>query len=163
AAAGARWAGFTFVPLRGPVQAAFVAPLRDALPRRAAHVLARTRDARAGALGEARFGHRMRGEGPYAEAARALVGAAARTAGRARARAQPRGASGCRRRGAVRPSRARRGALRGGASGAARRRRRQGRPRRHVGRSADRDDLPTACARPQATLFAVIAVSRTTP
>lgn len=89
AAAGARWAGFTFVRLRGPMQAVFVERLREALPLRAEHVLARIRDARAGALDDARFGHRMRGEGPYAEAARALFDAAARKAGLATTWADP--------------------------------------------------------------------------
>ncbi len=46
--------------------------LREALPLRADRVLNRVREARGGKLYDPRFGMRGRGEGNYAEAARAL-------------------------------------------------------------------------------------------
>lgn len=81
AEAGAQWVGFTFLRLRGSVADVFVERLREQLPSHAEHVLSRIRDARGGALDDPRFGHRMQGDGPYAEASRALVEVAARRAG----------------------------------------------------------------------------------
>ena len=46
--------------------------LRAALPLRAERILSRVREARGGKLYDPRWGKRMEGEGPYAEAAYAL-------------------------------------------------------------------------------------------
>jgi DNA repair photolyase len=86
AEAGARWAAY--VPLRLPLA---VAPLfEDWLvrhyPERKAKVLGRLREMRGGKLNDARFGHRMRGHGPYAEQIRALFHAVCRRAGLSHAR-----------------------------------------------------------------------------
>jgi DNA repair photolyase len=64
--AGARHAGYVLLRLPGSVKGVFEARLRDALPLRAERVLARIREIRGGALYDARFGHRQRGEGTYA-------------------------------------------------------------------------------------------------
>jgi DNA repair photolyase len=81
AAAGARSAGFVLLRLPGSVKAVFEERLREALPDRADRVLHRIRETRGGALYDARFGWRQRGEGPYAQAVAALFAAAARRAG----------------------------------------------------------------------------------
>ncbi len=72
AAAGATHAGFVFLRLPGSVATVFEARVREALPLRAERILARVRDARGGKLYDPRFGKRQRGEGPHAEAARAI-------------------------------------------------------------------------------------------
>ena len=74
-AAGARRAGFVFLRLPGSVKQVFEQRLRESLPLRADRVLNRVRDARGGKLYDARWGVRGRGEGTYAEAARALFDA----------------------------------------------------------------------------------------
>lgn len=71
-AAGARFAASTMLRLPGPVAEVFAERLRSALPLRADRVLSRLADVRGGALNDARFGRRMRGDGPYAEAVRVL-------------------------------------------------------------------------------------------
>jgi DNA repair photolyase len=71
-AAGARRAGFVFLRLPGSVKQVFEQRLRETLPLRADRVLNRVREARGGKLYDSRFGVRGRGEGNYAEAARAL-------------------------------------------------------------------------------------------
>lgn len=71
-AAGARRAGFVFLRLPGSVKQVFEQRLREELPLRADRVLNRVREARGGKLYDPRFGIRGRGEGNYAEAARAL-------------------------------------------------------------------------------------------
>jgi len=81
AAAGARRAGFVFLRLPGSVATVFEQRLREALPLRAEHVLARVREARGGKLYDSRWGVRGRGEGRYAEAARALFESTARRVG----------------------------------------------------------------------------------
>jgi DNA repair photolyase len=81
AGAGATRAGFIFLRLPGPVADVFTRRLREALPLRADKVIARVREARGGKLYDARFGARQRGEGRYAEAARALFEATARRLG----------------------------------------------------------------------------------
>jgi DNA repair photolyase len=81
AAAGARSAGFVLLRLPGSVKAVFEERLRAALPDRADRVLHRVRETRGGALYDARFGWRQRGDGAYAEAISALFAAAARRAG----------------------------------------------------------------------------------
>ncbi len=81
AAAGARRAGFVFLRLPGSVAPVFEGRLRQALPLRAERVLARVREARGGKLYDSRWGVRGRGEGRYAEAARALFESTARRVG----------------------------------------------------------------------------------
>ncbi|MFO0678533.1 MAG: PA0069 family radical SAM protein [Polyangiaceae bacterium] len=66
--AGASGAGTILLRLPGPVKAIFEARVTEAFPDRAERILNRVRDSRGGALNDPRFGHRMRGEGPYAEA-----------------------------------------------------------------------------------------------
>jgi len=79
--AGARHAGFVFLRLPGPVAGIFEERLTSALPLRANKVLARLREARGGKLYDSRWGVRQRGEGPYADAARALFEAESRKLG----------------------------------------------------------------------------------
>jgi DNA repair photolyase len=81
AAAGARRAGFVFLRLPGSVAAVFEQRLRESLPLRAERVMARIREARGGKLYDSRWGVRGRGEGRYAEAARALFESTARRVG----------------------------------------------------------------------------------
>jgi DNA repair photolyase len=80
-AAGARRAGFVFLRLPGSVKQVFEQGLRETLPLRAGRVLNRVREARGGKLYDSRFGVRGRGEGPYAEAARALFDATVKRLG----------------------------------------------------------------------------------
>ena len=80
-AAGARRAGFVFLRLPGSVKQVFEQRLRQALPLRADRVLNRVREARGGKLYDPRFGVRGRGEGTYAEAARALFEATVKRLG----------------------------------------------------------------------------------
>jgi len=70
--AGAQAAAWTLLRLPGAVEGVFVAWLREQVPLRAERVLARLREARGGALSDTRFGHRMRGEGVYAQQLTAL-------------------------------------------------------------------------------------------
>jgi DNA repair photolyase len=63
--AGAVRAAYIFLRLPGAVRTVFEERLRERLPDRADKVLARIRDARGGQLSEPRFGHRMKGSGPY--------------------------------------------------------------------------------------------------
>lgn len=79
--AGATRAGFTFLRLPGAVAGVFEDRLRQSLPLRTDRVLSRVRAARGGKLYDPRFGARMRGQGPYAEAAVALFEATARRLG----------------------------------------------------------------------------------
>ncbi len=80
-AAGARRAGFVFLRLPGSVAKVFEERLRRDLPLRAERVLNRVREARGGKLYDSRWGVRGRGEGTYAEAARALFESTARRLG----------------------------------------------------------------------------------
>ena len=80
-AAGARRAGFVFLRLPGSVKQVFERRLRESLPLRADRVLNRVRDARGGKLYDSRWGVRGRGEGTYAEAARALFDATVKRLG----------------------------------------------------------------------------------
>lgn len=64
--AGAQGVAWTLLRLPHAVEELFVAWLREQAPLRAERVLTRLREARGGALSDARFGHRMRGEGVYA-------------------------------------------------------------------------------------------------
>ena len=63
---GAQGAAWTLLRLPGAVEPIFVDWLRAHAPLRADRVLARVRETRGGALSDARFGHRHRGEGTYA-------------------------------------------------------------------------------------------------
>ena len=66
--AGAGWAAWVLLRLPGHVKEVFEERLRAALPLRAEKVLARIRETHGGQLYDARFGARMRGAGPYADA-----------------------------------------------------------------------------------------------
>src|SRR5205814_3008649 len=77
----ARRAGFVSLRLPGNVATVFEQRLRERLPLRAERVLARVREARGGKLYDSRWGVRGRGEGRYAEAARALFDSTARRLG----------------------------------------------------------------------------------
>jgi DNA repair photolyase len=63
---GAQGAGWTLLRLPGSVEPVFLDWLQTQAPLRAERVLARVRETRGGRLSDARFGHRMRGQGPYA-------------------------------------------------------------------------------------------------
>ncbi len=78
---GARWAGFTILRLPGPVAGIFEARLRETLPNRADRVLNRLAEIRGGRRDDRRFGTRMRGEGPYAEAIATLFRSTCRRLG----------------------------------------------------------------------------------
>jgi DNA repair photolyase len=79
--AGARAANYQLVRLPGAVQELFRAWLYRTFPDRADAVWHRIEDIRAGNPGEARFGHRMRGQGPWADVLDALFNAARRRHG----------------------------------------------------------------------------------
>lgn len=65
--AGATSAGYVLLRLPGAVKTVFETRLRAALPLRADKLLHRVRETRGGALYDARYGVRGRGEGPYAQ------------------------------------------------------------------------------------------------
>jgi DNA repair photolyase len=79
--AGASSAFYTLLRLPGPVKDVFEERLRAKLPLRAERVLHRIRETRGGELSDARFQHRMRGEGLYAQTLKQLFKTAARKAG----------------------------------------------------------------------------------
>ena len=81
ALSGARHAGTVFLRLPGSVKQVFEERIRAALPLRAERILSRIREARGGKLYDPTFGKRGRGEGPYADAARALFDATCRRLG----------------------------------------------------------------------------------
>jgi DNA repair photolyase len=81
ATAGAQTAGWTLLRLPKPVDELFVDWLERHFPDRRERILGRVRQCRTGSLSDARFGHRMRGQGVYAEQIRALFRVAARRAG----------------------------------------------------------------------------------
>lgn len=81
AEAGARRAGLIFLRLPESVASVFEERVREAFPDRADKILNRIRDARGGKLNDARFGHRMRGEGHHARSVDALFQATARRLG----------------------------------------------------------------------------------
>jgi DNA repair photolyase len=66
AAAGARRAAFLMLRLPHEVAPLFEGWLREHFPDRADRVLNHVREMRGGRLNDPRFGHRMRGQGPYA-------------------------------------------------------------------------------------------------
>lgn len=74
-------AAWLLLKLPGSTRAVFEERLREALPERAERVLHRVRETRGGALDDRRFGVRMRGTGPYAQAIDDLFAAAARRLG----------------------------------------------------------------------------------
>ncbi|MFQ5667035.1 MAG: PA0069 family radical SAM protein [Candidatus Binatia bacterium] len=78
AAAGACSASWTLLRLPRPVDELFSHWLAEQFPARRQRVLGRIRQCRGGQLSDARFGRRMRGEGPYAEHIEALFRTAAR-------------------------------------------------------------------------------------
>ena len=88
AAAGAVGAGCLPVRLPGAVAPLFEAWLEEHYPERKEKVLNRIRSLRGGKLNDPRFGHRMRGEGVYAEQIRALFETARRRAGLERRRVE---------------------------------------------------------------------------
>jgi DNA repair photolyase len=81
AAAGARSAGTVFLRLPGSVKQVFEERVRQALPLRADKILHKVREARGGKLYDSRSFIRQKGEGPYAESARALFDATCRRLG----------------------------------------------------------------------------------
>jgi DNA repair photolyase len=81
AAAGATSAGYVVLRLPGAVEGLMNDWLEHHFPERREKVLGRLRDLRGGRLQEGRFGHRMRGSGPYAEQIRGLYRLACQRAG----------------------------------------------------------------------------------
>jgi DNA repair photolyase len=81
AAAGARYAGYVLLRLPHGVADLFGQWLERHFPDKKERVLGRVRDLRGGRLNDARFGSRMRGEGPGAEVVRQLFKLACRRAG----------------------------------------------------------------------------------
>jgi DNA repair photolyase len=81
AAAGATFAGHLMLRLPGAVAGVFENWLEEHYPARKAKVLERIRTMRGGRLNDARFGKRMRGEGPLADMTSNLFRAARERAG----------------------------------------------------------------------------------
>jgi DNA repair photolyase len=81
AGAGATWACSVLVRLPHGVADLFTDWLERHFPDRKEKVLGRVREMRGGNLSEARFGKRMRGEGPLAEQIKALFRLGCRRAG----------------------------------------------------------------------------------
>lgn len=79
--AGAGRAGFILLRLPRELATLFEEWLRQHFPARADRVLNLLRDLRGGRLNDPRFGHRMRGEGPYAELLSARFDVACRRLG----------------------------------------------------------------------------------
>jgi DNA repair photolyase len=79
--AGAKSAGMTLLRLPGSAEQVFTERLAAAMPLRVERVLARTREARGGNLGEKRPGKRHGGEGSYAEMIARLFDTTARRLG----------------------------------------------------------------------------------
>jgi DNA repair photolyase len=65
--AGASWGGYVMLRLPHELKQIFEDWLQAHFPDRASHVLNLVREARAGALYDARFGQRFSGTGPYAD------------------------------------------------------------------------------------------------
>ena len=72
AEAGAQSAAMFLLRLPGAVESIFVRWLREFLPDRSEKILNRLRELHGGKLSDPRFGHRMRGSGPYAHQIREL-------------------------------------------------------------------------------------------
>ncbi len=79
--AGASSAGYVLLRLPYEVKTLFREWLAEHYPQRAEHVMALIRDLRGGADNDPRFGHRMRGIGPYAELLSSRFRLACRRAG----------------------------------------------------------------------------------
>jgi DNA repair photolyase len=79
--AGAQFAGYTVIRLPGAVLGLFSAWLDEHFPDRKEKVLNRIRSLRGGELNDSRFGHRMRGDGEFADQIRALFSTSLRKAG----------------------------------------------------------------------------------
>lgn len=82
--AGAQFAGYTIVRLPLAVAPLFERWLEQHFPHRKEKVLNRLRSMKGGRLNDPRFGHRMRGEGAFADMIRNLFHTACRKAGIAR-------------------------------------------------------------------------------
>jgi DNA repair photolyase len=80
-AAGATCVGHTMLHLPGAVAGLFEAWLERHFPDRKARVLGRIRSVHGGRLNDPRFGHRMRGHGPYADLIHQTFRMACRRAG----------------------------------------------------------------------------------
>jgi DNA repair photolyase len=81
AKAGARFAGYTLVRLPLAVGPLFEQWLEQHVPDRKEKVMNRIRSMKGGKLNDPRFGHRMSGEGPFAEMIKGLFTTACRKAG----------------------------------------------------------------------------------
>ncbi len=81
AAAGASFAGYVLLRLPGAVEGLMDDWLATHFPERREKVLSRLHELRGGNLKEARFYHRMRGSGPFAEQIKSLYRLACRRAG----------------------------------------------------------------------------------
>jgi DNA repair photolyase len=81
AEAGARFAGYTLVRLPLAVAPLFEQWLTQHFPDKKEKVLNRIRSMKGGKLNDPRFGHRMSGEGPFAEMIERLFSTACRKAG----------------------------------------------------------------------------------
>lgn len=81
AEAGAQFAGYGMVHLPYGVKDLFADWVKATFPERADRVLNRIREMRGGKLNDPRFGHRMRGEGPFAEQISSLHKLACKRAG----------------------------------------------------------------------------------
>ena len=89
AAAGAQTAGYVLLRLPGEVRDLFFEWLELHFPDRAQKVRNRIRELRGGRDNDPRFGHRMRGQGPWAELLRRRFEAACRKHGLGSGRAAP--------------------------------------------------------------------------
>ncbi len=81
AEAGARFAGYVMLRLPYAVKDVFSQWLDAHFPEKKERVLGRLRDMREGKLNDPRFGHRMRGEGPVADAIRDMFRLSRKRAG----------------------------------------------------------------------------------
>lgn len=81
AEAGAQFAGYSVVHLPYGVKDLFADWLEQTFPERSGKILNRIREMRGGGLNDPCFGHRMRGEGPFAEGIADLHRLACRRAG----------------------------------------------------------------------------------
>lgn len=89
AGAGAKSAGYLLLRLPGEVKDLFYEWLEAHYPERANRVRSRIRELRGGRDYDSRFGHRMRGQGPWAELLRRRFEEACRRHGLERGRSQP--------------------------------------------------------------------------
>ena len=89
AAAGAKTAGYVLLRLPGEVRQLFYEWLSVHYPDRAQRVQSRIRELRGGRDNDSRFGHRMRGQGPWADLLKRRFEASCRRNGLASGRAEP--------------------------------------------------------------------------